>query len=100
MQKAAKLIGRIVDAATNKRIQNATVTLRHAGSSDNLYSTTVGSKGVFEILAPTVPFTIEVSAPGYKKWRYKEAGSTSQTDALHLAPTDTKKINILLNRIG
>lgn len=95
--KAARLIGRIVDATTNKLVENARITLRRVDNPDNFYVTNpnqLQEKGTFKVLVPSAPFTVEVSAPGYDVWRYKN--SDSKEDALQLAPGATKQLIIAL----
>jgi uncharacterized GH25 family protein len=68
--KAAKLVGRVTDTVTNKPIKNSQglqITLRRADNQDYSYSTGLEPNGGFSILVPSVPFTVEVSAPGYEK---------------------------------
>jgi hypothetical protein len=89
--KAAKLVGSLVDASTNKLIkdpQSAEIVLRRIDHPDYSYSTAPSLQGVFEILVPPVPLTAEISAPGYEK---KLLGS------LHLIPGETKRMGVSLH---
>ncbi len=96
--KAARLVGHVTDATTNNRIIDAQITLRRLDNPVYEVSRSSDLDGAFLILAPAMPFTVEVSAPGYKKWLYKEAGSTNQADAPYLTPAGTKKMTISLYR--
>ncbi len=94
--KAAKLVGEIVEATTRKAIKNSRIILRRVDNPGNFYSTGLDSSGKFSILVPSVPITIEVSAPGYKKWHYRRDGSGNQADALQLSPADTQNLTVAL----
>lgn len=87
--KAAKLIGRIVDAITSKPIavQGKQITLRRVGNPDCSYTTGPDLKGNFNILIPPVPVTVEVSVLGHEK---KHLGP------LHLKPEEIKRLDFSL----
>jgi len=99
--KAARLFGYIIDAETNKKIQNlqnVQVTLRRVDHPDYTYSTGPNLEGRFDLLVPSVPFTIMVKAPGYEVWQYRNEGSNGQAEALHLAANTNKELIISLRR--
>jgi hypothetical protein len=82
--KEARLFGYIIDAETNKRIQNlqnVQITLRRVDHPDYTYSTGPNLEGRFDLLVPSVPFTIMVKAPGYEVWQYRNEGSKGQAEA-------------------
>ena len=87
--KAAKLVGRVVNAVTNKLIesQDVQITLRRIDNPEYSYTTGPDVNGNFTILVPPVPFTIEVSAPGYEK---RHLGS------LHLRQEQIERLGITL----
>lgn len=102
--KVAKLVGRVVDATTHKAIKNPGVTVRYSDSINGYFSTGGRADGTFQILAPSVPFTIEVSADGYKSWHYKKADSGAREpgldkhgDALHITSAETEELTIALS---
>src|SRR6266545_82118 len=100
--KAARLVGYIVDVETNKAIQNlqnVQVTLRRVDHPDYAYSTGPNLEGRFDLLVPSVPFTISVKALGYEVWHYRKDGSKEQAEALQLAPNTTKQLIISLRPI-
>jgi hypothetical protein len=83
--KAARLFGYIIDAETNKRIQNlqnVQLTLRRVDHPDYIYSTGPNLEGRFDLLVPSVPFTIMVKAPGYEVWQYRNEGSKGQAELM------------------
>jgi hypothetical protein len=91
--KAAKLVGRVVDASTNKPIknlQNVQITLRRIDHPDYSHSTGPDLNGQFNILVPPVPITIEVSASGYEKRRL---------DAPQLRQEEVKRLDISLRPV-
>lgn len=90
--KAAKLSGRILDAATNrpiKNLQGVQITLRRLDNPDLSLTTTADLEGKFSILMPPVPCEIEVSAPGYGKWN-------NERSAIHLTQGAAKELKIHL----
>lgn len=98
--RGAWLVGKVVDASTGKPIKDAQIVLRRE-DNPKIFTTAprrTGTEGRFKLLVPSLPVTIEVSAPGYEKWHYREADSTQVADALHLAPADIKKIDIFLQK--
>jgi len=100
--KAARVIGRIVDAITKKPIENAQIILRRIDNTDYSYLTgpnQLEEKGAFKILVPSVPFTIKVSAPGYEDWYYGGNDSKEKAGALKLAPNTTKELLISLRPV-
>lgn len=94
--KAAKLVGRVICTATNEPIKDASVTLRRADNPEYSYQIASNPEGAFKILVPSVPFTLEVSAPGYEDWRYTNTNSSEQANALQVTSGDTKKLTIAL----
>lgn len=100
--KAAKLTGRILDASTNKpikAIQDLQIVLRRASDPNSFYSTGPDSEGNFSILVPPVPFTIEVSAPGYKKWTNISNADGDRTSPVQMTQGEGKKVTIALQPI-
>lgn len=91
--KSAKLVGRVVDASTRKPIDNlhdVQITLRRVDNPEYSYSTGLDSDGQFNILVPSVPVTIEVSASGYAKRNLK---------ALQLRQQEVRRIDISLRPV-
>ncbi len=87
--KAAKVVGRVVDATTNKllRGQGVAVTFRRGDNFDYSYKAEPDVDGRLTTLLPPVPLTIEVSAPGYE---------TKALGALHMRRGETKRLDIPL----
>ena len=98
--RAGRLIGRIMNAATNRPIERgAQITLRHADDPERFLVTSSDIEGNFNILIPPVPVMVEVSAPGYQSWQYRSTDSPHQPDALQLASGQTRRLDIALRRI-
>jgi hypothetical protein len=97
--KAAVLEGRIVDAKTRQPLKDAQITVRRIDQPERFLSTGLfwhGVEGGFKFLVPPLPFTVNVSAPGYQDWHYKLPGRTQTTGALFLAPNTTKDLLVAL----
>jgi hypothetical protein len=94
--KAAKLVGRIIDATTRKPVNHVQMTLSRFDYPNYQYSTSPDLKGDFELLVPSLPVNIQVSAPGYKNWYYGGDGSKGQANAMHLKPNTTRELVISL----
>lgn len=100
--KASILEGIIIDDKTNLPVSSqTTVTLRRLDDSNLLYR--IGGaeekkNGKFKVLVPNVPFTIEISSPDYATWTYTRDGKGNGSDALILAPGETKKLKIIISR--
>ncbi len=91
--KSAKLTGHILDATTNKPINhlpNVQITLRREDNPELSLTTGLNPNGEFNILVPTVPVTVEVSAPGYEKRRL---------GSLHLRREEVRRLDVPLRRI-
>jgi 5-hydroxyisourate hydrolase-like protein (transthyretin family) len=95
----AAVSGQITDVKTGKPIKNARLTLRRADDSDNSYSTGLNESGQFEVLVPSGPFTITVSAPGYRTWKYKTSRLSVQANSLQLLSGDRKELKISLDPV-
>lgn len=94
-RKAAKLKGKIVDDISGEPIEEIQLTLCRSDAPDKCLSTggnIEDLKGAFELLTPSTPFTLEVSAPGYKIRRYR-------IDATRLRTDTPEELNVALRRI-
>jgi Carboxypeptidase regulatory-like domain len=108
--KAAVLEGIIVDATTNQPLKGAQLTVRRVDRPERFLSTGLFwhvdndplkfVEGGFKFLVPSLAFTLQVTAPGYKDWYYKMPGERNQASAILLAPGSTKKLSIALSRSG
>ena len=87
--RAAKLTGRVTDATTNKRISAKYVQMifHRVDNPDFYHMAGPDIYGNFRILVPPVPFTVEVTAPGYEK---KNLG------VLRLRKDEVRRLNISL----
>jgi hypothetical protein len=95
--KASRLTGHIVDGATNKPVVwDAQITLSRVDNPGYMYSTGPNLKGEFNVLVPSVPFTMKVSAPGYEDWYYRNESSKQRFDALELGADTAKEVVVSL----
>ncbi|HEX8708793.1 MAG TPA: carboxypeptidase-like regulatory domain-containing protein [Pyrinomonadaceae bacterium] len=97
--RGAWLVGQVVGSRTNQPVETAQITLRRVDDAGKFFRTGINdrgrAKGGFKLLVPTVPFTIEVSAPGYRDWHY--GGLNRTTKAVRLAPGETRKLIVALD---
>jgi hypothetical protein len=96
--KMGVLVLHVINATTKRPIKNSKVTLRRLDNPEFKYITgPYDAEGTNKkIPAPSSPFTIEVSAPGYEIWRYRKEGSQRQADSLQVAPSETKELTVPL----
>ncbi len=96
--KMSLLVLHVVDAATKEPVKKSKLTLRRLDNPEFMYMT--GPYDVEgadkKIPVPSIPFTVEVSAPDYEIWRYRKEGSLKQADSLQVAPDETKELTVLL----
>lgn len=101
--RAARLVGRVIDANTKRPIRHADITVRRVDNPTRFLRTGLQlpvENGAFELLVPSLPFTVKVSEAGYLDWYYKVAGEERQTSALLLEPNSTKSLTIYLSPKG
>lgn len=97
-QKAARLVGQAIDAKAGEPVGNARITLSRADNPEYSYSTSLSLDGEFEVLIPSTPIEIKVSAPDYEDWRYVEDRASTQARPLQLTAGETRKLSISLQR--
>lgn len=67
--KNGALVGKSIDASTNRPIENVRFTMCHAADQGICWSTAVkNAAGEFNVLAAHVPFTLKITANGYEDW--------------------------------
>ena len=97
--KAAKLIVRVVDSTTGRRINNAQLMLRRVDNPAYRFLAKIDkhqTQEALEILVPPVPFTIEVSSPDYETWVYSKDGHNKRADSLKVNRGEARKFEIRL----
>ena len=98
--KAARLVGRVLDAETGQPIQRAEMMLIRADDPGKYHLTGPNKAGgIFQLIVPTVPFKIKVSAPGYRDWYYGSDGTREKSYVMLIAPDTTKELIIPLQQI-
>jgi 5-hydroxyisourate hydrolase-like protein (transthyretin family) len=94
IEKGAVLLGRILDAATHQPIAAAKIRLIRADHPAWWLLSAPDLNGHFRFVVPSRPFRVEVSAPGYRMWRY----SGSQGDILLLKKESQESVTIMLDK--
>jgi hypothetical protein len=89
LSSCAKLSGLVSDRGTGTPIPEAQIHLIREDNQDLDLRTSPDIDGKFQFIVPKVPYTIEVSAPGYKKW--KRSGIT-------LEPRTETNMNVRLEK--
>ena len=96
--KCGRLLIYVIDAETNKKIQDAEVSLNHEGKPKTLLISGANRPDYsFNLLIPPdVVVDLKVSAPGYRDWHYKTDRPKGETKSLRVAPDTTKELNVSL----
>ena len=80
LSSCAKLSGLVSDQETSTPIPEAQIHLIREDYPDLDLRTSPDIDGKFQFVVPKVPYTIEVSAPGYKKWKRSGITLEPQTE--------------------
>lgn len=96
---SGRLFGRIINASTRNPVSDVNITFRLVSDSSHYFETNVDMDGRFEIVAPSTPFTIEISAEGYENWRYNADELNIQGRALRLASGETRELMVSLRPV-
>lgn len=83
----------IIDAVTKATVPDGRVMMRRQ-NPEAFYSKTISRDGRFIYALPAVPIQINVSAPGYQPWRYRDP--KTGTENLTLSSSDHRVITIEL----
>jgi hypothetical protein len=96
--KCGRLLITVVDAETNKKIQDAEVSLNHEGKPKTLLISGANRPDYsFNLLVPPdVVIDLKVSAPGYRDWHYNTDSPKGEAKTLRVAPDTTKELNVSL----
>jgi hypothetical protein len=97
--KSGKLTGQVLDAENGWPVSQVQISLCRVEAPAYCHRTSADVPGQrFQFLAPNVPFTIQVSAPGYMDW-YGEGGAGSQAEVMQVEPGTTRELNVRLRKI-
>jgi hypothetical protein len=88
------LSGKVLDSSTGKAILQARITMRWAEDSEVMYSSYVKNDGEFAYALPARAITVEVTAPGYRPWRFTDSKTGSNSIALPLGSKTTVDVNL------
>lgn len=96
--KAGRLVIKVTDAISGLPIENAEVALNHQGKPLTLFKSGATERGgVFRLLAPSsVNINLEVTAKGYRSWRYLRTEKNRQIDTLQVSPGTDLEIMVTL----
>lgn len=98
--KAARLTGRVVDGVTGQPIANAEMTLTRADNPNNYHITGPNRPGAdFQLMVPSAPFTLKVTAPGYEDWYFGKDGTRAQAAMIQIEPSTTRELVIALRPV-
>jgi hypothetical protein len=92
------LTGTVHDAQTGGKVPQARVTLRKVDAPDVMYSSYLRDDGTFLFALPPKPITLEITAPGYKTWRYVDGSDATRNEYLYLKHGSRSEISIELER--
>jgi len=96
-QKAARLIGKVLDAKAGKAISNASISMTRMDGTEAWRGSSLGSTGELNVLIPPDRLVrIEINAPGYQTWYYGSDGTKEHAIPLKLASNTTKEMVIRL----
>ena len=94
--KAGRLTAQVFNAETNQPVENGQIDLTQRNSGKVMFVRQRSfANGGFQLLAPAGPFTLIVSARGYREW-YGAGRSKEQPLVFLIGPGDTQDITILL----
>ena len=98
--RAAKLTIRLVDVVTGRPLDRAQLVLRSEDNPKRQYTRSLTAfhkkNGEIKLLLPSLPLTIEASAPGYENWSYGDPNSKEQSATLLLVSDETREITVAL----
>lgn len=95
--KAARLVGRVVDARTGQPVEEAEIVLYREDNPDNYFSFGLNMDGGrFQRLIPPIGFRMKVSSPGYDDWFYGQDATPVQSEVIRVEPDTTKELLISL----
>jgi hypothetical protein len=98
--KAARLVGRILDAETTRPVERAEIMLSREDDPKNFILTGPNKAGgIFQLQVPSVPFRIKVSARGYEDWYYGGDGTRQHAAPIQLIPNTTKELIVNLRPV-
>jgi len=98
-QKAARLAGRVFDAATHQPLKGADITVRRVDLPERFLSTGLfcpGVPGGFNVLVPSLPLNLKVSRAGYEDWNYVTSVKGRESGVLIVPSGSTKSLLIAL----
>lgn len=107
--KAGKLAGRVIDANTGRSLKEVEITVFNDDDRNDPYRSFDFSRMVtqtaigFQVLVPSVPFRVKVSAPDYDTWDGTEGAKQSgvipkKPDTMLVEPEQIHELMVSLRR--
>lgn len=96
--KGGRIVGKIMDNETGAPVVTARIHLFQASAPERDISTSPTLEAKFEFVVPPIAYKMEVNAPHYKAWRFRQTGDSSSGDLLKVAPGATEQIIVRLTR--
>jgi hypothetical protein len=94
--RAARLSLKIVDSVTDAEIGNSMIILRNASNPSEWVSVRKSSQSTF-LVPPDTDTLVEVSAEGYKEWRFVEQPDFARTGPMHLRSNERREMTIQMS---
>jgi hypothetical protein len=97
LEKGAKLKGSIVSSRTHEPVITSRILLTRADNTKLWMSTGPDLHGRFELTIPICPFKLQVTAPGYRPWIFREPDPNREFEVLQLSQESTKEMPIQMD---
>ena len=96
-RRSALITGHVLNAVNGQPIPDATITFRRPEDYRMTLITSLNQPerpGGYSFLLPSAPLTIQVTAPGYQTWNYRNPAATKQANLLTAAPGETIQMDV------
>jgi hypothetical protein len=98
--KVGKVVGKVVDAETNRPIEDFQIRLCRTEAPNYCHRHSVKTpRGLLEFLVPSAPFTIQIFAAGYRDWNGADEVRQQATPLL-VASNTTRELNVSLEKLS
>jgi len=94
-QKGAILKGHVVDVFTGKPVEHMEVWMRQVGDPER-YLRVGAHDGDFQIVVPSVAFTVVIKATGYQDWHYRMPEYGGQDAPLMLSAESSLELTVTM----
>lgn len=94
--EGGRLKGSIIDTSTNQPVLTARILLTRADDTRFMHEQGPDQNGDFDIIVPSRPFTMIITAPGFNKWRFE---NQRNKDVVLIAPGQTETVIVKLQKL-